>query len=104
MMDVSVKHKLIFFLLRMPPEHPTQESICELNGEVLCCQVLDEKMINIIQILSDFHVIRASVGLKGEADICGMAAVNVNASSRLMFLERHLVLCRDSGHFQCLAF
>lgn len=84
MMDVSVKNKLIFFLLRMPPKHPTQESICELNREALYCQVLDEKKINIIRISNDFDDITASVWFKGEEeDICVIAAV---VSSQQMFL------------------
>lgn len=81
MMDVSVKNKLIFFVLRMPPKHPTQESICELNREALYCQVLDEKKINIIRISNDFHDITASVWFKREDDICVTAAVNVHSSS-----------------------
>lgn len=59
MMDLSGKNKLIFFLLRMPPKHPTQESICELNREALYCQVLDEEKINIIRIFNDFYDITA---------------------------------------------
>lgn len=59
MMDLSVKNKLIFFLLRMPSKHPTQESICELNREALYCQVLDEEKINIIRISNDFYDITA---------------------------------------------
>lgn len=59
MMDLSVKNKLIFFLLRMPLKHCTQESICELNREALYCQVLDEEKINIIRISNDFHGITA---------------------------------------------
>lgn len=58
-MDLSVKNKLIFFLLRMPPKHPTKESICELNREALYCQVLDEEKINIIQISNDLYDITA---------------------------------------------
>ena len=81
MIDVSVKNKLIFFLLRMPPKLHTRESIFEMNREALYCQVLDENKINIIRISNDFHDITASVWFKGE-DIM-LCFVSVNAFNLL---------------------